>query len=69
MPNVYVEVNLRFDAFYDACIFLIDGTNEHAASGWLLTSLFIALLVSSIWIALRNWQQDPAQRSMGHLVT
>jgi hypothetical protein len=38
MSNRCVEVTLRFDPFYDACIFLIGGTNEHAASGigWLL---------------------------------
>ena len=44
---------------------------EHAASGigWLLTLLFLALLVASIWIAVRNWKQDPAQRTKEHLAT
>jgi hypothetical protein len=48
---------------------------RHAQTGlgkrhtWLLTALFVALVGTGIWIDLRNWRQDPAQRSMGHLVT
>jgi hypothetical protein len=60
---------MRTNPFYDAWLFLIGRTGEHEASGigWLLTALFIALLLASIWIARKNWQQDPAQRTMGHL--
>jgi hypothetical protein len=52
-------------------LFLTGSTGEHEASGigWLLTGLFLALLVASIWIAVRNWQQDPAQRTPEHLAT
>ena len=62
---------MRSNPFYDAWMFLTGRTDEHAASGigWLLTGLFIALLLASIWIARKNWQQDPAQRTMGHLAT
>jgi hypothetical protein len=62
---------MRTNPFYDAWMFLSGRTDEHAASGigWLLTGLFIALLLASIWIARKNWHDDPAQRTMGHLAT
>ena len=62
---------MRTNPFHDAWLFLIGRTSEHEASGigWLLTGLFLALLVASIWIAFRNWRQDPAQRTFGHLAT
>ena len=57
--------------FYDTSLFLIGSTDEHKASGvgWLLTALFLALLVASGWIAYKNWRQDPAQRTKEHLAT
>ena len=60
---------MRINPFYDAWLFLTGQTGEHAASGvgWPLTALFLALLVASIFIAWRNWQQDPTQRTAGHL--
>jgi hypothetical protein len=41
---------MRTNPFYDAWIFLTGQTDEHAASGigWLLTGLFIALLLASV---------------------
>lgn len=62
---------MRTNPFYDAWLFLIGSTGDHENSGvgWLLTALFLALLVASVWIARRNWQQDPAQRSKVHLAT
>jgi len=62
---------MRTTPFYDAWLFLTGMTGEHDASGvgWLLTALFLALLVASTWIAIKNWQQDPAQRTIGHLST
>jgi hypothetical protein len=62
---------MRTTPFYDAWLFLTGSTGEHAASGvgWLLTILFLALLVASIWIAVWNWKQDPAQRTKEHLAT
>lgn len=62
---------MRTNPFYDAWLFLIGNTSDHENSGvgWLLTVLFLALLLASIWIAYRNWQQDPAQRAKEHLAT
>ena len=60
---------MRTNPFYDAWLFLIGRTSDHENSGigWLLTMLFTALLLTSIWIARRNWQADPAQRTGKHL--
>ena len=62
---------MRTNPFYDAWLFLIGSTSDHKNSGvgWLLTALFLALLVASIWIARTNWTQDPAQRSKERLAT
>jgi uncharacterized membrane protein YphA (DoxX/SURF4 family) len=62
---------MRTNPFHDVWLFLIGATDDHANSGvgWLLTILFIALFVGSAWIAWRNWQQDPAQRTTAHLAT
>jgi hypothetical protein len=62
---------MRTNPFYDAWLFLTGSTGEHAASGvgWLLTVLYLALLIASIAIAYRNWRQDASQRTMGHLAT
>jgi hypothetical protein len=32
-------------------------------------ALFLALIVASILIAIRNWQEDPSQRTASHLGT
>jgi hypothetical protein len=60
---------MRTNPFYDAWLFLTGQTSNYANSGVgpLMTVLFLALLVASIWIAWRNWQQDPAQRTAAHL--
>ena len=62
---------MRTNPFYDAWLFVIGMTGEHEASGirWLLVVVFTALVLASIWIALRNWRQDPAQRSWEHVAT
>ncbi len=62
---------MRTNPFYDAWLFLIGSTSDHENSGvgWLMTALFLALLVASGWIARRNWQQDPTQRTTQHLAT
>ncbi len=62
---------MRVNPFHDAWLFLIGSTDEHAASGvgWLLTALFLALLAGSVWIAGKNWQRDPTQRTKEHLAT
>jgi hypothetical protein len=60
---------MRINPFYDAWLFLTGQTGEHAASGigWLLTALFLALLAGSIWLAVRNWHEDPTQRTARHV--
>jgi hypothetical protein len=62
---------VRTNPFYDAWLFLIGRTGEHDSSGigWLLTALFLALLGATIWIACKNWIEDPAQRTKEHLAT
>jgi hypothetical protein len=62
---------MRTNPFYDAWLFLTGQTDDHATSGVgpLLVILFWALLLASVWIAWRNWQDDPAQRTRGHLAT
>jgi len=60
---------VRTNPFYDAWLFLIGHSPDHENSGvgWLLTLLFLALLAASLWIARKNWQQDPAQRTGRHV--
>jgi hypothetical protein len=62
---------MRTNPFYDAWLFLTGSTGDHEASGvgWLLTALYLALLIASIAIAYSNWRQDASQRTMGHLAT
>jgi hypothetical protein len=63
------ECSVRTNPFYDTWLFLIGSTPDHEGSGigWLLTLLFLALLVASAFIAYRNWQADPEQRTGTHL--
>ncbi len=62
---------MRTNPFYDAWLFLIGQTDDHIGSGVrpLLVVLFLALLAGSVWIAWRNWQDDPNQRTRAHLAT
>jgi uncharacterized membrane protein YphA (DoxX/SURF4 family) len=58
--------------FGDAFQFLIGNTGDYNALGawkWLLVGLFAALLAASAAIAVRNWREDPEQRSVAHLAT
>ncbi|HKA78807.1 MAG TPA: DoxX family protein [Xanthobacteraceae bacterium] len=52
--------------FTDIWKFLTGNTNDYLAlGGWrfLLVGLFYALIVLSVVIAIRNWRDDPAQRT------
>jgi hypothetical protein len=52
--------------------FLIGNTDDYnALGGWkyLLVALFLALIVASVGIAVKNWREDPSQRSGSHLAT
>lgn len=58
--------------FTDVWLFLIGETGDHLSLGawrFLLVGLYWALLAASIYIAIRNWQEDPAQRTGTHLGT
>jgi uncharacterized membrane protein YphA (DoxX/SURF4 family) len=52
--------------------FLIGNTGDHNNLGawkYLLVALFLALAVASVVVAVRNWQEDPSQRTGSHLAT
>jgi uncharacterized membrane protein YphA (DoxX/SURF4 family) len=52
--------------------FLIGNTDDYNALGawkYLLVALFLALIVASVAIAVKNWREDPSQRSASHLAT
>ena len=58
--------------FTDIWKFLTGSTSDYLALGawrYLLVVLFLALIAASIFIALRNWREDPAQRTGTHLGT
>jgi len=58
--------------FTDIWLFLTGTTDDYLAlGGWryLLVVLFVALVVASILVAIRNWQEDPAQRTGTHFGT
>ena len=62
---------MRTNPFEDAWQFLIGATGDHQGSGvgWLLALLFAALLAASLWLAVRCWRLDPAQRTKEDLAT
>jgi uncharacterized membrane protein YphA (DoxX/SURF4 family) len=62
---------MRTNPFYDAWLFVIGATEDHAKSGigYLLALLFLVLLAASIIIAWRNWRDDQAQRKWEHVAT
>ena len=50
--------------------FLIGNTEDHNAFGnwkYLLIALFLALIVASIIVVVRNWREEPSQRSGRHV--
>jgi uncharacterized membrane protein YphA (DoxX/SURF4 family) len=58
--------------FSDFRDFVIGNTSDHNDLGswkYLFVVLFLALVVASIVIAVKNWQEDPAQRTGAHLGT
>jgi uncharacterized membrane protein YphA (DoxX/SURF4 family) len=63
---------MRTNPFYDTWLFLIGETDDYNALGlwkYLFVALFLALLAASIVIAIRNWREDPTQRTGTHLAT
>jgi uncharacterized membrane protein YphA (DoxX/SURF4 family) len=58
--------------FFDFRDFLIGNTDDHNALGswkYLLVAMFLALIVTSVVVAVKNWQEDPSQRTGSHLAT
>ena len=58
--------------FSDVLNFLIGNTDDHTALGswkYVFVALFLALLVASVILAVRNWQEGPAQRTGRHVGT
>jgi hypothetical protein len=56
--------------FTDVWHFLTATTSDYLHQGswrYLILALFWALLLTSIIVAVRNWQQDPTQRTVQHL--
>ncbi|MBI3434497.1 MAG: DoxX family protein [Proteobacteria bacterium] len=56
----------------DAWQFLTAATDDYHQLGWLgvvLAVVYWILLLSSIALAIRNWKEDPAQRSATHCTT
>lgn len=52
--------------------FLIGNTDDHNVLGawrYLFVALFLALIVTSVVVAVRNWQEDSSQRTGSHLGT
>ena len=62
---------MRTNPFYDAWLFLIGQTEDHQKSGigYLLTALFLGLLIASVLLAYRNWRDNAMQRAGQHLAT
>jgi uncharacterized membrane protein YphA (DoxX/SURF4 family) len=63
---------MRSNPFYDAWLFVIGNTNDHNALGaWKygFVVLFLALIAASTFIAIRNWKEDPTQRTGRHFAT
>ncbi|HLL28054.1 MAG TPA: TQO small subunit DoxD [Xanthobacteraceae bacterium] len=58
--------------FTDIWQFLTGATGDYMALGvwrYLLMALFLALILASLVIAIRNWRDDPAQRTAVHFGT
>ena len=55
--------------FWDFVIGKTDYNNALCFWKYLFVVLFLALIVASVIIAIRNWQEDPSQRSWSHLAT
>jgi uncharacterized membrane protein YphA (DoxX/SURF4 family) len=63
---------MRVNPFYDSWLFLIGETDPQLGTGswrYLPVLLFWSLIVASALIAYRNWQADPAQRTLRDLGT
>src|SRR5579864_5063108 len=63
---------MRINPFYDVWLFLIGETGPQLGiGGWryLTVAYFWLLVIASIYLARRNWKDDPGQRTEIHLGT
>lgn len=64
---------MKTNPFNDTLQFLLGRTGDHNNAGpffwYVLTFGFLALLGAGLWIAWRNWQDDPSQRTVEHVGT
>ncbi len=63
---------MRTNPFYDIWLFLTGNTGAHLGVGawrYLLVVIFWGLIIASIYLAHRNWQADPQQRTQASLGT
>ena len=64
---------MKINPFYDTWEFLLGRTGDHGNAGlffaWILTLGFLVLLAAGAWIAWRNWQDDPTQRTAENVWT
>ena len=62
---------MKTDPFTDTWLFFAGEWGDLTALDdwrWVVVAAFAALLLASVVIAVREWQFDPAQRTLGHLV-
>jgi uncharacterized membrane protein YphA (DoxX/SURF4 family) len=63
---------MRSNPFYDAWLFVTGRTSDYNALGawkYPLVILFLILIGASVVIAVRNWREDPAQRTGMNVAT
>jgi hypothetical protein len=64
---------MRTNPISDITEFVLGRTGDHMLAGyffsWVLTLGFLALFAASLWIARKNWEEDPTQRTGHHLAT
>jgi len=63
---------MRTTPINDIWLFLVGGTDSQLGVGawrYLLVALYWGLVIASFVLAYRNWQADPAQRTLAHVGT
>lgn len=63
---------MRTNPFIESWAFLTGTSSFHQEAGFqsiFMVPLFYILLAASVWIARRNWLEDPQQRTTEHLAT
>jgi uncharacterized membrane protein YphA (DoxX/SURF4 family) len=66
MPDKPIPIN----PVYDIWEFLTGTSNDHMLLGnwrFLFVALFLGLVLASVYLFVRNWREDPGQRSAAHV--